>query len=296
MPLIWFYIKNVNEFLAPFARVGIFPEWINNQLIETGKPVWKIIMSQLSQGFQAFTNTPLRAWYQSEKPVLLPLSASLFIVGLVLCIAQPNRKRYVPFILWLIMFGLVGGLSESTPAAQRYVAVAPACSLFVGYGASGITTIFKKLFPALKTGISIAGFILIFMASILEIDFYFNTYTPQSQKSLAHSNGMIAQKLAEYLKFQPLHQQIIFFGSPAMGYYSIPSIQFLSPGFEGIDILDPWGSSQNQIPTGDDLIFVFLPSHVDQIPLVEADYPGGKIHVQNAIDNTPLFWLYEYKK
>jgi hypothetical protein len=294
MPLIWFYLKNVNEFLAPFARVGISPEWIKNQLIETGKPVWKIILSQLSLGFQAFTYTPLRAWYQSGKPILLPLSASLFVLGLVICISQPNRKRYIPFLLWLIIFGLIGSFSESTPAAQRYVAVAPACALFAGYGASGIANIFKKLFPALKTGISITGFLLIFVASFLELDFYFNRYTPQSQQNLAHSNGMIAQELSEYLKSQPLNQQIIFFGSPAMGFYSIPSIQFLAPGFEGIDILDPWGSSQNQIPTGDDLIFVFLPSHVDQIPLVEADYPGGKIHVLNAIDDTPLFWLYEY--
>jgi len=296
MPLIWFYIKHVNEFLAPFSRVGINAEWINYQINETGKPLWKIILSQLSLGFQAFIYTPLNAWYQSGKPVLLPLSASLFVLGLILCIAQSNRKCYTPIFIWIVMFGLIGSFSESTPAAQRYVAVAPACALFVGYGVTGISAIFKILFPVLKTGISITGFSLIVMASFLEIDFYFNTYTPQSQLSLSHSNGMIAQKLAEYLRSQPKNQQVIFLGSPAMGFYSIPSIQFLAPGFEGIDIVEAWGSDQNQSPTGDDLIFVFLPNHIDEIPPVEAEYPGGKIVVQNAIDNTPLYWLYEYQK
>jgi len=61
-------------------------------------------------------------------------------------------------------------------------------------------------------------------------------------------------------------------------------------------ILYSWGSSKNQIPTGDDLIFVFHLSHVDEIPLAETDYPRGKIHIQNAIDNTPLYWLYEYRE
>ena len=296
LPILWFYMKNVNEFLAPFTRVAISPEWIKNQLIETGKPVWKIILSQLSLGFQAFTYTPLRAWYQSGRPILLPMSASLFVLGLVLSISQPERKKYIPVILWIIIFGLIGSFSESTPAAQRYVAVTPACALLVGFGASNIASMFKGLFPAMKTGISIAGFLLILLASILELNFYFNSYTPQSRQDLAHSNGMIAQKLAEHLKSQSLHQQIVFLGSPAMGYFSIPSIQFLAPGFKGMDINYPWGSSQNPVPAGDDLIFVFLPSHEDDIPLVEKDYPGGQLRVQNAIDNSPLYWLYEYNK
>ena len=294
LPLIWFYIKHINEFLAPFARVVITPEWFNYQMVESGKTEWEIFLSQLKLGFQAFTYTPLQAWYQSGKPILLPLSASLFILGVTSSLVLPDRKKYIPFIFWIIAFGLIGSFSESTPAAQRYVAVAPACALFVGYGAFSFANILKRIFPSKKLGIAVAGFILIVFASSLELNFYFNFYTIQSKHDLAHSNGMIAQKLADYLKSQPLNQQIVFFGSPVMGYYSIPSIQFLAPGFEGIDIQFPWGSVENPVPTGQNLIFIFLPFHVDQIPLVEKDYPGGIVHVQLATDNTPLFWLYEY--
>jgi 4-amino-4-deoxy-L-arabinose transferase-like glycosyltransferase len=295
LPLVWYYIKNLNEFLAPISRVWISPEWIEAQTIQTGKPVWKIILSQISLGFQAFTYTPLRAWYQSGKSLLLPFSAGLFILGLATSLFQSDRKHIVPVILWIITFGFIGSFSESTPAAQRYVAVAPACALIIGYGASRLTDIFKILIPNMKSAISAGSFLLVLFASFMELNFYFNIYTPQSQQALAHSNGMVAQRLAEFLQSQPTQQEIVFLGSPTMGFYSIPSIQFLAPGFDGIDITHPWGSSQNPIVAEKDLIFVFLPSHESQIPAIQADYPGGKIHIQYAVDKEPLYWLYEYQ-
>jgi hypothetical protein len=75
-------------------------------------------------GVQAFTYLPLQHWYRPEVPFLRPLFAAVFIFGLINLAFRPKDGRTITFFLWLAMYVLIGGLSESTPAAQRYVAAA----------------------------------------------------------------------------------------------------------------------------------------------------------------------------
>ena len=78
-----------------------------------------------------------------------------------------------------------------------------------------------------------------------------------------------------------------------MGYYSIPSLQYLVPHIKGLDMNSPWGSSQNPQPTSDHLMFVFLPDHEHQIPVVQRDYPGGVLIQEFDRSGRALYWLYE---
>ncbi len=79
-----------------------------------------------------------------------------------------------------------------------------------------------------------------------------------------------------------------------MGFYSIPSLQYLVPGIEGIDIDQPWGAPENPLPTANRLILIFLPIREDQIALVQADYPGGRLSSMTAADGQILYWRYDY--
>jgi hypothetical protein len=104
---------------------------------------------------------------------------------------------------------------------------------------------------------------------------------------------MIAQRLADYLISKPDGTQVVFFGQPLMGYYSIPSTQFLAPQVTGLDIT-AWDQPDRPQPEGRNLIFVFLPGNEQQIPLVQADYPGGVLLEETASDGLPLYYYYEY--
>lgn len=188
---------------------------------------------------------------------------------------------------------LIGGLSESTPAAQRYVAAAPACALLVGFGLSESTSIFERVFEKGKRWVVIISILLMAVLALDELNFYFRVYTPHTALTMARSNDVIAQSLADYLKTRPQDTQVIFLGFPNMGYYSIPSIQYLVPNVKGIDINTPWSSENKSAITSHHLIFVFLPNHVDQIPAVQTDYPGGKLLSIPAADGNLLYDLYE---
>jgi hypothetical protein len=104
---------------------------------------------------------------------------------------------------------------------------------------------------------------------------------------------VIAQTLADYLETKPKDTQVIFFGAPNMGYYSIPSIQYLLPDIIGIDINEPWPPPDKSALTSDHLIFVFLPNNIDQIPNIQSDYPTGQLSSIPALDGELLYKLYE---
>jgi hypothetical protein len=294
LPLGIFYLHHFDEYMAPFVRVSIFGRILNDMVQSTGQPIWLILLKQIWKGLQAFTYTPILAWYQPGTPLLRSFAAGLFLLGILLLFVRGSNNRLLLLGLWILTFGLIGGLSESTPASQRYIAAAPVCALLVGYGLSEVASIFEKLWPQLKRIINGVAIALAFLLAVGELNFYFNTYTQKSAVDLSHNNTMIAQHLANYLKDRPSDVQVVFLGLPRMGYYSIPSLQFLVPDIKGIDVALPWETFDKSAITGNNLVFVFVPGFETALEAVKAAYPGGQTYTEMASDGKPLYWYYEY--
>ncbi len=294
LPLGIFYIRHPEQYLAPLERVTIFGSWINGYMQENGLSFWEVVLRQISAGLQAFTYTPLRAWYQPGAPMLRPYAAGIFLLGVLLLLTRLRETRSILLLLWLLAFATLSGLSESTPAAQRLVAVAPACALVIGFALSEGVSMLGTLWPEKARLLATAALAITALLAADDLHFYFNVYTPHSRIEQAHSNGMIAQRLAEYLQKKPETMQVIFFGQPDMGFYSIPSIQYLAPHIRGVDMMADWGSPESPPSIeSDHLLFVFLPSQEAQIPAVQDTYPGGVLSRRIAIDGEALYWLYE---
>ena len=150
LPLAWFYIKNPNTFLEPINRVALTSGWLRQEVINTNTPAWKIVLKQIGNAIGSFTYEPLRAWYTPDVPLLRSFAAGLFLIGIILLLFHRQKWQIIPIMLWLFAFMAIGGLSESTPASQRYVAAAPVCALLVGYGLSGGTALLGELFTKEK--------------------------------------------------------------------------------------------------------------------------------------------------
>lgn len=293
LPLAWYYANHPNTFVEPMNRVALTSAWLHQEVINSGMPAWKIILKQAGLAVGSFTYEPLRAWYTPGVPLLRPFAASLFLIGIILLFLRRQKWYIIPIILWLFAFMAIGGLSESTPAAQRYVAAAPLCALLVGFGLSESTELLQSAFTRSKQWITFIAIILVTILAVGELNFYFRVYTPQSVISKAHSNDVVAQTLADYLKTKPDDSQVIFFGFPNMGYYSIPSTQYLVPDIKGLDINHAWSPADKAGITSNNLIFIFLPNNEQQIQPVQADYPGGKISSIPAADGNELYKMYE---
>ena len=298
LPLAWFYVEFPNTFMEPMNRVALGSQWLSHAVQVTGLPAWKLILQQAGLAIGSFTYEPLRAWYTPGVPLLRPFAAGLFLIGLLFLFLRKGKWHIIPILLWLVAFMAIGGLSESTPAAQRYVAAAPVCALLVGFGLSESTELLGKAFENRKVwriAISAVSILLMVILAVSELNFYFLVYIPHSTMSDAHGNGVIAQNLAEYLKTQPKDLQVVFFGAPNMGFYSVPSIQYLVPEISGVDINQPWSAADKTGITSHHLLFVFLPNNYDQMQPALADYPGGKLTSIRAADGDFLYKLYDVR-
>jgi hypothetical protein len=293
LPLAWFYINHPEEFMAPLQRVSILGSWMTNEIAITGKTEKEILLNQIWLGIQSFTYLPLQHWYRPEVPFLRPVSATLFLLGLIFLLFRFRESRTYLLVFWIIMFILLGGLSESTPASQRYVAAAPVCIMLAAFALDEMAALAESFWPKSGRWANVIALAIVVFASASDINFYFNTYTPKSVTDLDASNGMVAQQLANYLKDKPVGTQVIFFGQPLMGYYSIPSTQYLAPQATGLDITD-WSAPNHPMPTSQNLVFVFLPINANQIPSVLKDYPGGPVLGQKSPTGQTLYYYYTY--
>jgi 4-amino-4-deoxy-L-arabinose transferase-like glycosyltransferase len=293
LPLIWHYARNPNTFFEPMDRVALTSSWLKQEMINTGLPAWRVILKQVGLALGSYTYEPLRHWYTPEVPLLRPFAAALFLIGILILFLRRQKWHIVPLMLWLLAFMAIGGLSDSTPASQRYVAAAPVCALLVGYGLSESIELVGNVFNNNKRLVNILSIILVAILAVDELNFYFRVYTPHSVISQARSNPVLAQTLADYLETEPKNMQVVFFGFPIMGYYSIPSPQYLVPEITGIDINQSWSSADKSNITSKHLLFVFLPTNVDQMQPVQVDHPGGKLTSIQAADGELLYKMYE---
>ncbi len=292
LPLIWHYIRYPSVFWEPLDRVALTTSWLRQEVINTGIPAWRIVLNQVGLALGSFTYDHLQAWYTPELPLLRPFSAGLFLIGITLLFLRKGKWHFIPLVLWVLAFMAIGGLSESTPAAQRYVAAAPVCALIIGFGLSESVELLEMVFVKRKHLIRLLSVVMITLLAVGELNFYFRKYTPHSAIFLARSNGVIAQTLANHLMTVPTDSQVLFFGSPNMGFYSIPSIQYLVPDIIGFDINQPWPPLDKPDITSNHLIFVFLPIHVDQVQNVQLDYPSGQLASVKANDGELLYVTY----
>lgn len=285
-PLARYYVREPNQLLAPFARVSS----LNDEALESTQDT----LGQAAVGLQAYTATHLKHWYKPGTPILRPIFAALFYMGLILLLLQHRDGRLILLTSWLFLFGLIGGLSESAPAAQRYVAAAPACALVVGFGVHQITNIFENLWKNRSRAATVLGYTVIVIAVLSDLNFYFLEYYRMDRIENLDSNGAVAQDLANYLSDKPPGTQVVFLHNPRMGYYSIPSTLYLAPHIEGVDAPQDWESFDQSQLTSKRLIFVSLPDTLDGIERVREDFPGGLLISRKTWDGGILYWLYEH--
>jgi hypothetical protein len=253
------------------------------------------VFQQLPLSLEAYTHaqfTRLSFWYPSETPLLRPIAATFFCIGLLFLLFQNKDSRGVLLVLWLAGIALLNALSSIIPVAQRYVAAAPACALIAGYGLHNIAETLAGLWPRIQKTISAVAWILVVTIMASDLLFYFGEFTAFTRLDEITSNGMIAHQFGHYLKGQPEGTQVVFFGVPRLAFDS-PAILYLAPQIKGLNAPEEWGTFDPSQLTAPKTIFVFLPEYRDDIQFVQADFPGGSLNTEKAWNGDVLYWVYE---
>ncbi|NMB54672.1 MAG: hypothetical protein GYA15_08210 [Leptolinea sp.] len=290
LPLACFYFSLPEEFFAPMERVSLTEDWLNATMAASNTSIIGVIWQQFLSSFFGLTVKPLIHWYKPGVALLRPVSAVLFYIGILFMLRKYRDNRLWLIVIWLGFFISSGALSQDTPAAQRYVAAAPACFMVVGYGANKIIQLLEgklKDHRDLVFGFSI---FLVLIVAVNDAWFYFYDYSPKSDFGGYHTQ--IAQKLAGYLKKQDYSREVVFSGWPEMGFRSIGTLPYLVPEIKSTDFNAPWGDPQNIMPESKKILFVFLPSRQEDLQACMQQYPGGEL-IEQTQGKTTLYYLYK---
>ena len=290
-PLAWFYITHPDDFFAPMKRAALLGPVLDYTVQTSGRSAADILVNELLKGVRAYTDVPLTAWYKPGVAILFPFAAGIFLLGLILLLIRWKGGQTWLLFAWLAFFSLIGGLSESSPAAQRYVGALPAVALVTAYGLNEIRLRIEKLWPRHAWMANTLVLVIVVGIMVNDVWFYFKKYTPES--AVYDVNTTVAQHLANYLDNKKGNWEVLFFGFPRMGYRSISSLPYLAPNIMGLDVAAPWGQGGNPLPNGENEIFVFLPEHNEDIQPVMTQYPGGKLVAEYFTGDEVLYWLYE---
>jgi 4-amino-4-deoxy-L-arabinose transferase-like glycosyltransferase len=291
LPLAIFFARHPSEFMAPMVRVSLLGQWLTNEVAATGLPAWRILAERIGLSAMAFSVANLRHWYRIEHPMLLPLPATLFLVGVGIALLRARDLRYSWLLMWMAIGVIAGGLSESTPAAQRYIFLAPAVSVLVALPLAELGRRFPQTTPRRRAILAAGAASILVIAAFLDLRFYFTDYTPS--RVFSDTNTEVAQNLALFLLAEDLDQgaQVYFSGLPRMGYRSIETLPYLVPGDTFTDIVEPLTAPPTwavQRPAA----FVFLPENVGDLTWVEQAYAGGETIVRTAANGPDLYTIY----
>ena len=197
LPLAMVYMGNIPDFYAPMSRVSYLGDTLRSDVLTTGKTPVELLASQFITSALAFTSENLRHWYVPETPMLLPLSATLFLMGVVLLFLKFRKPAELWLILWLAGAVVIGALSESTPAAQRYVFAAPAVAATIGLALVRISQWLIESWPLSRPGVVTIVGILVALACWADLSFYFGDYS--AEKRFGDLNTETAIAVAQML-------------------------------------------------------------------------------------------------
>lgn len=276
-PMGVYYLSHLDEFLGPITRVSSLADGPQGMAAQTFDPTWKLLLAKIVRSFLGYVHLPLGSIYTLHLPLLRFPSAILFCLGVSALFTRLRDSRTQLFLLWLVTFGLIGGFSEGTPAAQRLVAVVPAVAILVGYGLSELVRCFNA--TQFGTNFRRLGEVLALVAMLCigaeELRYYFLDYTPNGW--FDGYNSMIAQRMCDLLETKGDDWEVVFIGNTYMGYHTIQSVAYLAPQIIGTTVIEEENIQDVYTPSRQNQLFVFTPAREDDIDDIRQIYPGGDL-------------------
>jgi len=181
-------------------------------------------------------------------------------------------------------------LSQSPPAAQRYVFAAPAVVVVLALPLIQATDWIRQSWKAGAAAIPLVAAVLVAVSALSDLRLYFLEFAPSRPGSDA--NTETAQRLAVMLREYDPAPQVYFFGG-RISLRSHSNLEFLVPGVPGSDVIEPLVGPPNW-PLTSTTLFVFIPEREAELAWVQQAYPGGRLY-REQVEDMLLFIAYEVR-
>lgn len=297
LPLVNYYAKNWAIYEEPLPRSFILSPSgpAHTHAFGSGQPLAQVLKKQFTQAALGYTHQDIQDWYTPETPMLLPLPAALFVIGMILTLFKVYDPRCAMLLILLVGDMVLGvALTTNPPTAQRMVIAVPSVVIIAMLPLERLCTWLERSRGWLtRVGQFVILFLLLFIM-VGECYFYFDVYTPGWNFRVA--NDEIAQRVAEHVdRLAPGGKgwDIYCVCPPRMGYWTHPAMAYLAPYAHGIEVTTPITSPPDMLTAGQKALFIFLPERLGELMWVQQAYPDG-LRVDHWYHNGDLlFTSYE---
>lgn len=291
LPLALFFLANPDEFNAPLQRVSLL-ESLDELVANSGQPSWRIVLESIGATAAGITHLPLEHWYNVGVPLLLPLAATLFLLGCLWAIATFDL-RHLLIALPILAVIVAGGLSRDAPASQRYVIIGTLVPILVALPLAGLADWIATHHARYRMWAFATIALLTVSLTARDLNFYFRDVFGDIGYVLGGFNTETGNVLANHLAPIETAQEIYFFGWPRMNYASIAVVPYLAPQHSNIDVMEPLQIAPSWQLAGPTQ-FIFLPERASELDLVRQQYPNGDlINIDKPGTDRSYFTIYE---
>ncbi|MGB3715330.1 MAG: glycosyltransferase family 39 protein [Candidatus Promineifilaceae bacterium] len=279
-PILQYAVRYPDDFNSRVNQVGIIQSgWLEEQLT-AGRGLAETLLDQFTRAVLAFNYYPDRTvWYGLRQPLLDTAFGVIFLVGLgystIAMFGDKAKQRLAPLVIWWWSGVFLGGmLAESPPSSMRLVILSLPVCFFIALAMWRIIKLADAAMTGVPTKALLTGGVLLFC--VISLKTYFLDFTPQRLYGGRHAE--LSTTLAPILNEHQASHIVYFLGAPNM-IWEFPTIGYLVPDVEGIDLAQPLEEPfpVDRIPPGRGGMFVFLPHRLDELMLVQESLPGGEV-------------------
>ena len=295
-PMLQYAWRFPDDFNGRINQVGIIQNgWLEREVEIRQTSAVAILGDQFARAALAFNYYPdTTVWYGLRQPLLDPVFGAIFLAGLFYVTPRSLLARHdvrlFPLVVWwwlAIVFG--GMLTENPPSSMRLITLAvPVCS-FIALAIWRLLGLIPRQTPRLRASL-LATAIVAFGAVSLKT--YFLDFTPQRRAGGPHAE--LATELALRLRTLDTPPRVRFVGAPWM-YGKFATLPYLAPRVVFEDVLEPIAPpvARSLVPSGERVLFVFLPERAGELQVVREAFPGGTTEeMRSGADGRTLATLY----
>lgn len=288
LPLGLYWLDNLHELIIPMRRVTLLSSVsIENYVNQTGQSALFLFGEQLKTTVLGLISEPIQGLYRPSTPMLLPISGMLFVTGCVISLVRFRNPRYSILLIGLLGPIFAGALSVEAPNSQRLLFTTPLAAILVGIALAEFVYLLQVAWPRQRSFISIIPITILAVIIAHSLSFFFSEAMPDQRFS--DRGGLIAREISEFLKDKPAGTDVYIVGPAEIGFYSIPSLPYLSPHVNGYDLFWPLENEQELPHPSENLILLFQPLTDDYYSEIRAFYPNAKLEAVFDRTNMILF-------
>lgn len=285
LPLGMLYASHPDQLFFTASRVSmLIPGWTSEAAAALGMTAGGLVLEQIWVTALGLTVAELQGvYYAPGAPMLISVSAVLFMAGLLICLLRIRDPRYSLPLLVLAGAILMGGLSIQAPNSQRLLYMAPALAVIVILPLEAARAWSARHWPGGRHALSVLAGLLVIVMLTQNLDQLFGRYFPREEYGSVH--GEVTQAMIEIWPGIPPGTPAYFFGGERMGFASIPSIAYLRPEAYALDL-----DRVDRIPQSlKGLVAFVLPEQGASLAALRSRFPEGIALRRYNRHGQPLF-------